>query len=264
MTNNNIADIPFDAKEKYTPTDVNPLCDPSLYHKIVGSLVYFTVTRSSSAYVVHIVRTQFQKLLFPSASSLDLRAYCDVDWAGDLLPKLSIMPWLAIQIAHNTNFMKGPKGIEVEEEGCGDGGRAFNMGGMRSKEDEVSKLSTSVFVTNFPDLFTAKELWNVCKKYGNVPVNMEVDNVPALVLDESCLNQQNYSYSLIRKVKEISYLSNLKMVLATEGFDNIELKYMGGYWVMIEFQSDVTKTMFETKDHKISQVYDNATDADII
>nr|GEV65819.1 hypothetical protein [Tanacetum cinerariifolium] len=32
------------------------------------------------------------------------------------------------------------------------------------------------------------------------------------------------------KVKEISSLSNLKMVLATEGFDNTELKYMGGYW----------------------------------
>ncbi|GJY28721.1 nucleotide-binding alpha-beta plait domain-containing protein [Tanacetum coccineum] len=167
--------------------------------------------------------------------------------------------------------------------------KAFNMGGMRFKEDEVSKLSTSVFVTIFSDLFTAKELWNVCKKYRNVvdaynpnrrskagkrfgfmrfikvfdeqrlgssksyahivsqPVNMEVDNIPALVLDESCLNQQNYSYYLMGKVKEISSLSNLKMVLATEGFDNIELKYMGGYWVMIEFQSEVTKTMFETK-----------------
>nr|GEU80385.1 UvrD-like helicase, ATP-binding domain, P-loop containing nucleoside triphosphate hydrolase [Tanacetum cinerariifolium] len=42
------------------------------------------------------------------------------------------------------------------------------MGGQRSKEDEVNKISTSVFVTNFPDMFTAKELWNVCKQYGNV------------------------------------------------------------------------------------------------
>nr|GEX18385.1 nucleotide-binding alpha-beta plait domain-containing protein [Tanacetum cinerariifolium] len=39
------------------------------------------------------------------------------------------------------------------------------MGSQRSKEDEVSKISTSVFVTNFPDQFNAKELWNTCKQY---------------------------------------------------------------------------------------------------
>nr|GEZ74149.1 uncharacterized mitochondrial protein AtMg00810-like [Tanacetum cinerariifolium] len=36
---------------------------------------------------LHILRylrgTQFQALLFPSTSALDLRAYCDSDWAGD-------------------------------------------------------------------------------------------------------------------------------------------------------------------------------------
>nr|GEV32492.1 RNA-directed DNA polymerase, eukaryota, reverse transcriptase zinc-binding domain protein [Tanacetum cinerariifolium] len=42
------------------------------------------------------------------------------------------------------------------------------MGGQRSRENEVNKISTSVFVTIFSDLFTAKELWNVCKQYGNV------------------------------------------------------------------------------------------------
>nr|GEW95077.1 reverse transcriptase domain-containing protein [Tanacetum cinerariifolium] len=42
------------------------------------------------------------------------------------------------------------------------------MGSQRSKEDEVFKISTSVFVTNFPDQFNAKELWNTCKQYGFV------------------------------------------------------------------------------------------------
>nr|GEW85579.1 RNA-directed DNA polymerase, eukaryota, reverse transcriptase zinc-binding domain protein [Tanacetum cinerariifolium] len=42
------------------------------------------------------------------------------------------------------------------------------MGSQRSKEDEVQKISTSAFVTNFPDQFTAKELWNTCKQYGYV------------------------------------------------------------------------------------------------
>nr|GEV43443.1 RNA-directed DNA polymerase, eukaryota [Tanacetum cinerariifolium] len=140
--------------------------------------------------------------------------------------------------------------------------KVFNMGGQRSKEDEFNKISTSIFVTNFLDVFTAKELWNVCKQYGNV-VDAYIPNrrskagkrfgfmrfikvfdeerlvtcgyrggkYSPLVLDESCLNQQNYSRSLMGKVKEISSLSNLKMILATEGFDNIEFKVT---WVEIE------------------------------
>ncbi|GJS58058.1 uncharacterized mitochondrial protein-like protein [Tanacetum coccineum] len=89
MTDNKIDDISSDAKAKYTPTDGDPLHDPSLYRTIVGSLIYLTVTRPDIAYDVHIVSTQFQKLLFPSTSSLDLRAYCDADWAGDSVTRNS-------------------------------------------------------------------------------------------------------------------------------------------------------------------------------
>ncbi|GKD39741.1 uncharacterized mitochondrial protein-like protein [Tanacetum coccineum] len=81
MTDNKIADIPIDAKAKYTPIDGDPLPDPSLYHTIVGSLVYLTVTRPDIAY--------FQTLLFPSTSSLDLHAYCDADSAGDSVTRKS-------------------------------------------------------------------------------------------------------------------------------------------------------------------------------
>nr|GEX83423.1 nucleotide-binding alpha-beta plait domain-containing protein [Tanacetum cinerariifolium] len=42
------------------------------------------------------------------------------------------------------------------------------MGSYRSKEDEVVKISTSVFVANFPDSFGAKDFWNTCKQYGQV------------------------------------------------------------------------------------------------
>ncbi|GJR12104.1 RNA-directed DNA polymerase, eukaryota [Tanacetum coccineum] len=42
------------------------------------------------------------------------------------------------------------------------------MGSNRSKEDEVQRISTSVFVTNFPEVFSAKDLWNTCKQYGQV------------------------------------------------------------------------------------------------
>ncbi|GJX89318.1 RNA-directed DNA polymerase, eukaryota [Tanacetum coccineum] len=81
--------------------------------------------------------------------------------------------------------------------------RSFN-----SKEDLTQKISTSVFVTNFPDHCTARDLWNVCLAYGKVD-NLErligvdtksfafvlkhvkptasADLTPAIVLDDSCI-----------------------------------------------------------------------------
>ncbi|GJX81287.1 uncharacterized mitochondrial protein-like protein [Tanacetum coccineum] len=67
ITDKMVEDIPIDAKAKFTPTDGDPLPDPSLYLR----------------------GTKFQTLLFPSTSALDLRAYCDSDWAGDVVSRKS-------------------------------------------------------------------------------------------------------------------------------------------------------------------------------
>ncbi|GKB74770.1 nucleotide-binding alpha-beta plait domain-containing protein, partial [Tanacetum coccineum] len=201
------------------------------------------------------------------------------------------------------------------------------MGSYRSKEDGILKISTYVFVTNFPDQFNVKDLWNTCKQYeyvvdafiptrrskagkrfgfvrfikvfdverlvsnlctvwvgrykihanvarfqraplnassnqfnnngekrhntgdgsnekgtkrsansyahavkGSKPVNVELESIPALILDDSCLNQQDYSRGLMGKVKDFASLSNLKVVLASEGFDHVIIRYMGGHW----------------------------------
>ncbi|PWA98675.1 nucleotide-binding alpha-beta plait domain-containing protein [Artemisia annua] len=42
------------------------------------------------------------------------------------------------------------------------------MGSFRSKEDDVSNISTSIYVTNFPYSFSAKDLFHSCKQYGHV------------------------------------------------------------------------------------------------
>nr|GEZ02409.1 ChaC-like family protein [Tanacetum cinerariifolium] len=69
-----------------------------------------------------------------------------------------------------------------------------------SKEEEVQKISTSIFITNFPDHAKTKDLWNICKQYGQVVDAFISDRKskaeacePALLLDESCLNQLDYS-----------------------------------------------------------------------
>ncbi|GJX16914.1 nucleotide-binding alpha-beta plait domain-containing protein [Tanacetum coccineum] len=238
------------------------------------------------------------------------------------------------------------------------------MGSSRSKEDEVQRISTSVFVTNFPEVFSAKDLWNTCKQYGQVvdayipnkrskagkrfgfvrfvkvfdterlvnnlctvwvgrhklhaniprfqrePLNKhsnlhnnfgekrgssgagnnknrglsnpkgfmvvdqvrkvnenfnrhpsyvgvvkqkmmfqqtrDDDNKPSIVLDDSCVLQCDYSLSLTRKVLDFGSLSNLKMVLTTEGFENFNLKYLGGFWVLIEFCSKQALEKFKS------------------
>ncbi|GJR53415.1 nucleotide-binding alpha-beta plait domain-containing protein [Tanacetum coccineum] len=42
------------------------------------------------------------------------------------------------------------------------------MGRFRSNEDDVAKISLSVYISNFPDACSAKELFNACKQYGHV------------------------------------------------------------------------------------------------
>nr|GEY50477.1 nucleotide-binding alpha-beta plait domain-containing protein [Tanacetum cinerariifolium] len=42
------------------------------------------------------------------------------------------------------------------------------MGSYRTKEDDVARISTSVYITNFHDSLSAKELFQACKQYEHV------------------------------------------------------------------------------------------------
>ena len=82
------------------------MSNPSLYRRLVGSLVYLTVTRPDISYAVHQVSqylsaprstyyatvlcilqflkdTLFHALFYSAQSPLVLRAFSDADWAGD-------------------------------------------------------------------------------------------------------------------------------------------------------------------------------------
>ncbi|GKE47631.1 RNA-directed DNA polymerase, eukaryota, partial [Tanacetum coccineum] len=50
----------------------------------------------------------------------------------------------------------------------------------RSKEDELAKIAVSVFVTNFSDSCSAKDLYNACKQFGHV-VDAFIPNKRSLV-----------------------------------------------------------------------------------
>nr|GEU60062.1 RNA-directed DNA polymerase, eukaryota [Tanacetum cinerariifolium] len=143
---------------------------------------------------------------------------------------------------------------------------------FRSKEDDVARISTSIYITNFPESFSAKDLFHSCKVYGHVVdsfipwkrskegkrfgfvqfINvfnierLEVVDAPAIVLDETCFNTKEISTSLIARMKEFAAISNLKKVLRDEGFDELKIKYLGELWVLLEFPSNNVKDAFRT------------------
>ena len=55
LTNSKTVDTPVELNAHLTPTGGKPLSNPSLYRRLVGSLVYLIVTRPDISYAVHQV-----------------------------------------------------------------------------------------------------------------------------------------------------------------------------------------------------------------
>nr|GEX77070.1 RNA-directed DNA polymerase, eukaryota [Tanacetum cinerariifolium] len=64
---------------------------------------------------------------------------------------------------------------------------------------------------------------------------------PSLVLDNSCVNNQDLSRHVMGKVKDISSIPNLCTLFTKEGFSETNLSYLGGLWVMIELVNESTR-----------------------
>ncbi|GKB01987.1 hypothetical protein Tco_0830031 [Tanacetum coccineum] len=73
------------------------------------------------------------------------------------------------------------------------------------------------------------------KNNGVHKQDVKLDSKPSLLIDESCMLEYDYSLALKGKVMDFGLLTNLKIVLTKEGFERFNLKYLGGFWVLIEF-----------------------------
>nr|GFA21010.1 RNA-directed DNA polymerase, eukaryota, reverse transcriptase zinc-binding domain protein [Tanacetum cinerariifolium] len=67
---------------------------------------------------------------------------------------------------------------------------------------------------------------------------------PALVLDETCIKEFDFGMSLMGRAKDVSAIPNLPCIISKEGFQNVKLSYLGGMWVLFEFDSLASKEKF--------------------
>nr|GEX61980.1 nucleotide-binding alpha-beta plait domain-containing protein [Tanacetum cinerariifolium] len=68
----------------------------------------------------------------------------------------------------------------------------------------------------------------------------------SLVLGDECLVSKEMSKALFGRVKEFVTLTNLKIAMSDEGFVDLKIKYMGEFWVMLEFKSEESNLSFKT------------------
>ena len=113
LIDNKAVDTPLELNVKLRSTDGELVSNPTLYRQLVGGLIYLTITRPDISYAVHVVSqfmtsprtvhfaavlrilryvrgTMHQGLLMSSSSKLELNAYSDSNWVGDVTDRRSI------------------------------------------------------------------------------------------------------------------------------------------------------------------------------
>ncbi|CAM8949089.1 unnamed protein product [Rhodiola kirilowii] len=114
--------LPMDTKHKLALSTSPVIEDPSKYRRLVGQLIYLTVTRPDLAFSVHVL-SQFmhqpreehlkaahkvlrylklapaQGLFYPASQHLSLQAFCDADWGACPVTRRSVIGY-SILLGH--------------------------------------------------------------------------------------------------------------------------------------------------------------------
>ncbi|RDX81335.1 hypothetical protein CR513_38003, partial [Mucuna pruriens] len=149
MSNCRPVDSPMDPNMKLMVKHGEPYSDPERYRRLVGKLIYLTITNPDISFVVgvasqfmqapcvdhwaavlrifiYIKKTPEQGLLYEDKGDTHISGYCDADWAGYPIDRRSttgfcisiggnVVSWkTALHIASNPIFHERTKYIEID------------------------------------------------------------------------------------------------------------------------------------------------------
>nr|GEU77387.1 RNA-directed DNA polymerase, eukaryota [Tanacetum cinerariifolium] len=116
--------------------------------------------------------------------------------------------------------------------GSGKEGRTENDVNIRQK------FSTS---NSAESIGTGKTFVSVVKKSS---MAVETQSNPKIFLDDECMNKKDLSLALMGRVKDWALLAKLKKTLCIEGFNNLNISYLGELWVLLESESSKAEDFF--------------------
>nr|GEW23335.1 RNA-directed DNA polymerase, eukaryota [Tanacetum cinerariifolium] len=88
------------------------------------------------------------------------------------------------------------------------------------------------------------------------------DDTAAIGLDDGCLSTRDLSNAILGRVKEFASLANLKIALNNEGFVDMKIRYMGEFWVMMEFANKKVIKKFQDN-VSVGSWFSKVTDASL-
>nr|GEZ23681.1 reverse transcriptase domain, reverse transcriptase zinc-binding domain protein [Tanacetum cinerariifolium] len=145
----------------------------------------------------------------------------------------------------------------------------------KSNVDDLAKISLSVYVFDFPSYLTVRKLWTICGKVGTlVDVNIanrknrlatSYVNVAKAFIDEGkrgskvivndygkheyVINLQvcssnDFPLAILGCYKDFCFIANARTLCRYEGFLEVDIKYLGGLWVLFEFRTVDSRNKF--------------------
>ncbi|GJU97813.1 RNA-directed DNA polymerase, eukaryota [Tanacetum coccineum] len=116
---------------------------------------------------------------------------------------------------------------------------SFNSLRKQNSKDQINDNHPGIIKTHAP---TAIHPGNNKDSFASILKEASLthsfaESKPALVLDDSCTKECDFSLSLMGKVKEVSAIPNLYIIISKKGFKSVKLTYLEGLWVLIQLDS---------------------------
>ncbi|GJT95909.1 RNA-directed DNA polymerase, eukaryota [Tanacetum coccineum] len=139
------------------------------------------------------------------------------------------------KIVKEKNLIPQKEGAKLQQL-MGSMGRGARRGGLMrwSALDIAEALTPLNLKTNLINDVEGSRHAQVAKEALHRLIHLQLD-------DDSCIVDNDLSCSLMGKIKDIKLLSNILVIFTDKAFDNVNISYLGGFWILIEACSVASK-----------------------